>query len=62
MKKVINIDVMLGERFYCQLRYEYLPCFILDLDEVVKWVKEKKPELKRKEFRIAVGERVSKGK
>ena len=62
MKKVAYIDVMIGERFHCQLRYEYLPCFIIDADEITAWVREKRPELKDVDFTLAVGKRVSKNR
>ena len=60
MKKVANIDVMIGERFYCQLRYEYLPCFTIDAVELERWIKSKRPELSNVKFTVAVGERICK--
>ena len=60
MKKVANIDVMIGERFYCQLRYEYLPCFAIDAGELKEFVVCKRPELAGIDFTMAFGERISK--
>lgn len=60
MKKVANIDVMVGDRFYCQLRYEYLPCFVIDARELERFVTSKRPELRGVKFTLACGERVSK--
>lgn len=49
MKKMI-IDVMLmgGGKFYCQLTYVYNPLFKLNLEDVVKFAYEKCPSLKYK--------------
>lgn len=61
MKKVCYIDVMTGrqfDKFHCQLRYEYLPCFPIVMEDVEDWVREKRPELKKMNFRLAFGNRV----
>lgn len=47
MKK-LYIDVMVqgGAKFYCSLIYMYNPLFKIDLDDVVRFVNEKRPTLK----------------
>lgn len=47
MKK-LYIDVMVqgGRKFYCSLIYTYNPLFKLDLDDVARFVNEKRPTLK----------------
>ena len=47
MKK-LYIDVMIlgGAKFYCSLIYTYNPLFKLDLDDVSRFVLEKRPSVK----------------
>lgn len=47
MKK-LYIDVMVqgGAKFYCSLIYMYNPLFKIDLDDVARFVNEKRPTLK----------------
>lgn len=51
MKKFI-FDVMLNGRFICTLKYEYSPLFPIDFEDLTKFVLEKRPTLKGKDFRI----------
>ena len=58
MKKLL-IDVMLmgGGKFYCQLTYKYNPLFKLDLKDVERFAYEKCPSLKnRKDVVLVMGE------
>lgn len=48
----LYIDVMLNERFVCTLRYRYNPLFVIDGDDLKKFVLSKRPTLKNKPFRI----------
>lgn len=34
MKETVYLDIMLGDRFYCQLRYEYCPLFPVEQRDV----------------------------
>ena len=47
MKK-LKIDVMIlgGAKFYCTLVYTFNPLFRLDLNDVARFVNEKRPTLK----------------
>lgn len=47
MKK-LKIDVMIlgGAKFYCTLVYTFNPLFKLDLNDVARFVNEKRPTLK----------------
>lgn len=47
MKK-LYIDVMIlgGAKFYCSLIYTYNPLFKINLDDVERFVNEKRPTLK----------------
>lgn len=46
--KRLYIDVMIlgGAKFYCSLVYTYNPLFKLDLDDVERFVLDKRPTLK----------------
>ena len=49
MKKLI-IDVMImgGGKFYCQLTYSYNPLFKIDIDDVARFALEKCPSLRHR--------------
>lgn len=50
--KTIYLDIMIGEKFYDQLTYRYCPIFKIDGEEIRKYVEEKRPLLKHKEYDI----------
>lgn len=52
MKETVYLDIMLGGRFYCQLRYEYCPLFPVEERDVEDYVLSKRPSLKGKNFII----------
>ena len=45
-KMVIDVMVMGGMKFYCQLTYRYNPLFKINVDDVARFVMEKRPTLK----------------
>ena len=51
MEKVF-LDIMIQDKFYKQLTYNYSEVFIIDADEVKAFVLKKLPTLKNKEFTI----------
>lgn len=51
--KTTYIDIMIHDRFYCQVAYEYNPLWHIDHSEVKEYVMKQKPELKRKDFTMA---------
>lgn len=51
--KTFVFDVMLNERFVCILKYKYCALFPIDFEDLKKFVLEKRPTLKGKDFRIA---------
>ena len=53
-KNVIILDVMLKGSFVCQVKMPYCPLFPLDMKEARKYVAEKKPTLKGKEYVVEV--------
>ena len=55
MKKLI-IDVMImgGVKFYCQLTYSYNPLFKIDITDVERFVLEKRPSLKNRKDVVLV--------
>lgn len=50
--KTLFIDVMLRDRFVCTLRYKFLACFPIDLEDREKFVEEKRPSLKGKPYQL----------
>lgn len=53
MKELI-FDVMLNGRFVCTLKYRYCPLFPITEGELAKFVEEKRPSLKGKNYKIAI--------
>ena len=51
--KTFAFDVMLNGRFICTLKYEYSTLFPIDLEELDKFILDKRPSLKGKDYRIA---------
>lgn len=51
--KTFVFDVMLDGRFVCTLKYKYCALFPIDFEELEKYVLQKRPTLKGKDFRIA---------
>ena len=50
--KTLVFDVMLNERFVCTLKYKYCARFPIDCEDLIKFVLQKRPTLKGKDFRI----------
>ena len=53
MKDLI-FDVMLNGRFVCTLKYRFCPLFPITEEELAKFVEEKRPSLKGKNYKIAI--------
>ena len=51
--KYLIFDVMLNERFVCTLKYRFCPLFPITPEEIAKFVEEKRPSLRGKNYRIA---------
>lgn len=51
--KVIYLDIMIRGLFVCQLPYKYCPLFRIEIEELEKFVLEKRPTLRNKKFVIA---------
>lgn len=57
--KTIYLDIMIGERFFRQIPYEYSPLFKLNFEDVMKYIYSKFPSLKNeRDVRIASGNKV----
>ena len=56
MKKALFYDVMSGDRFVCTMRYDYLPCFGVKLEEIYAQLLAKRPSLRSKRFSIFIDE------
>ena len=54
--KTFVFDVMLNGRFVCTLKYKYCALFPIDFEDLEKFVLQKRPTLKGKDFRIAFQE------
>ena len=52
--KIFIFDVMLDGRFICTLKYKYRALFPIDLENLEKFVLQKRPTLKGKDFIIAI--------
>ena len=50
--QTLILDIMLGDRFVCTLRYKHNPAFILTTKELADFVVSKRPTLRDKPFRI----------
>ena len=50
--KFLHIDIMMGERFVCTLHYKYCPAFNIRYNDLKKFIEEKRPSLKGKEYTI----------
>lgn len=51
MEKVY-LDIMIQDKFYKQLAYNYSELFMIDADDVKAFVLQKLPTLKNKDFTI----------
>lgn len=51
-QKALFLDIMLHGRFVCTLKYMYCPLFMINYDDLLKFVLDKRPTLKGKPFRI----------
>lgn len=51
--KTFVFDVMLNGRFVCTLMYKYRELSPIDFEDLEKFVLQKRPTLKGKDFRIA---------
>lgn len=51
--KTFVFDVMLNGRFVFTLKYKYCSLFPIDFEDLEKYVLQKRPTLKGKDFRIA---------
>ena len=49
---IVYLDIMIQDKFYKQLTYNYSELFMIDADEVKAFVLKKLPTLKNKEFTI----------
>lgn len=52
--KVLAFDVMLRGRFVCTMKYRYCPLFPLEIDELKKFIEDKHPSLKGKDYTISL--------
>ena len=50
--KTLFIEIMLGDRFVCTLRYRYCPLFPIDEKELHDFVVSKRPTLRNQPFNI----------
>lgn len=50
--KTFVFDIMLDGRFICTLKYKYCALFPIDFEDLEKFVLQKRPTLKGKDFRI----------
>lgn len=54
--KTLVFDVMLDGRFIHTFRYQYCPLFPIDEEELEKFVTDRLPTLKGKDFKIVCNE------
>ena len=50
--KIFVFDVMFNGRSVCTLKYKYCSLFPIDFEDLEKFVLQKRPTLKGKDFRI----------
>lgn len=46
--RIIAVDIMIGERFYAQYKYQYCPILKIDINDIANKVAERYPSLKNK--------------
>ena len=46
-------DVMLNGRFICTMKYRFCPLIPIPVEDLAKFVEEKHPSLKGKDYKIA---------
>lgn len=51
--KTFTFDIMLNGRFICTLKYKYCTLFPIDLEDLKKFILNKRSSLKGKDYRIA---------
>lgn len=57
--ETIYFDIMIGDSFYRQIEYEYLPIFELDYKDVMEHVYSKYPSLRgNKKVHVVKGKKV----
>ena len=54
--KTIYIDVMLKDKFICQIPYEYCPLFKLTQEELIQHVIKNRPYLANKKFTVSISQ------
>lgn len=50
--KTIFLDIMIGERYFCTIKYKYCQAFKIKEEDLREFCIKKKPVLARYEFRI----------
>lgn len=50
--KTIVLDIMVGGRFYCQLRYKSYPFYRITQKELKEFAERERPSLKGKDYEI----------
>lgn len=53
-KMIIDVMIMGGVKFYCQLIYSYNPLFKIDIADVARFVLEKRPSLRHRKDVVLV--------
>ena len=51
MEKV-NLDIMIRDKFYCTIAYEYNPLWPININELEKEIISRLPSLKNQPFRV----------
>lgn len=51
--KTFVFDIMLDGRFICTLKYKYCALFPIDFEDLKKFILDKRPSLRGKDYRIA---------
>jgi hypothetical protein len=51
--KVTYIDIMVNDRFYRQIPYQYSTLFMIDMDDVKNEVLKTYPHLSNKKYKLA---------
>lgn len=51
--KTIKLDIMIGDRYYCSLKWTFVPCHVTNEGEIRAFVERKLPTLKGKTIHVA---------
>ena len=59
LSRFVHLDIFVGGRFLTTLHMKHCPVFRLEMEEVVRFVEQRRPSLRRKEYHVIWNEQES---